>query len=57
MVYLVVAAVSGTVFVFCSFWVYYFVDPEHDTMHLADVEVEDAENAMEAERLQSLQSS
>ncbi len=57
MVYLVFAAVSGMVFIFCSFWVYYFVDPEHDTIHLADVEVEDTENAMEAERSQSLQCS
>jgi hypothetical protein len=50
-VYLAVAAVASTIFLFCSFWVYHFVDLEHDAIdELAGV---DAEDAMEAELVES----
>lgn len=29
-IYLGVAAIAGAVFVFCSFWVYHYVDLEHE---------------------------
>ena len=56
MVYLAVTAIAGGVFVFCSFWVYHFVDLEHDTNQLAEAEAEAedaevAEASMEAEML------
>lgn len=53
MVYLVVAAVAGGVFVFCSFWVYHFVDPEYDTNQLAEAPAEGVVGSMEAETLPS----
>ena len=56
MVYLVVAAVACIAYLFCSFWVYHFVDLEHDESQLAEAEVEDAEDAedaMESELLRS----
>jgi hypothetical protein len=51
--YLVVAAVACIAYLFCSFWVYHFVDLEHDESQLAEAEVEDAEDAMELELLRS----
>jgi hypothetical protein len=51
--YLVLAAVACIAYLFCSFWVYHFVDLEHDESQLAEAEVEDAEDAMELELLRS----
>lgn len=43
-VYLAVAALAGGAFVFCSFWVYHYVDLEHGGEEVADEEAENAED-------------
>jgi hypothetical protein len=50
-VYLVIAAIAGSVFLFCSFWVYHFIDLEHDTKGSAEDVLEDTEDAMDAENI------
>lgn len=37
-IYLGVAAIAGAVFVFCSFWVYHYVDPEHEVDDMIEIE-------------------
>jgi hypothetical protein len=53
-VYLVVAAIAGSVFLFCSFWIYHFIDLDHDTNQLAEARAEDIEDAVGADQSQSL---
>ena len=36
MIYLVLSAIAGGVFVFCSFWVYHYVDLEHGSDEMID---------------------
>ena len=40
MVYLVTLAVAGGVFMFCSFWIYHYVDLEHGSGDLTELETE-----------------
>jgi hypothetical protein len=57
-VYLVIAAIAGSVFVFCSYWVYHFVDPEHDNDRPAEFKAMDPVRArVGAETLPSSQGS
>jgi len=37
-IYLGVAAIAGAVFMFCSFWVYHYVDLEHEADTIIDSE-------------------
>lgn len=49
--YLAVAVITSLIFLFCSFWVYRFVDLEHDVL-LVDLEPDDLDDATEAESSQ-----
>jgi hypothetical protein len=42
--YLTIAAVAGTTFVFCSFWVYHYVDLDFDPN--SDAEDDDEEGSL-----------
>lgn len=49
-VYLVTAALAGAIFVFASFWVYHYVDLDHDFQNVVEPEA-DAEMLREHDRL------
>ena len=40
MIYLTITAIAGGTFVFCSFWVYHYVDLEHEAEDMAETETE-----------------
>ena len=40
MIYLATLAVAGGVFMFCSFWIYHYVDLDHGSGDLTELETE-----------------
>lgn len=50
MVYLATGALAGAIFMFASFWIYHYVDLDHESGNLAEPET-DAEMLREYDRL------
>ena len=50
MVYLATAAFAGAIFVFSSFWIYHYVDIDHENRDVADSDM-DAEMLRDYDRL------
>ena len=50
MVYLATGALAGAVFMFASFWIYHYVDLEHESRYFPEPET-DAEMLREYDRL------
>ena len=40
MVYLALTVIALAIFVFCSFWIYHYIDLEHGSGDLAELETE-----------------
>ncbi len=50
-VYLATAVLAGAIFMFASFWIYHYVDLDHESRDVAEPET-DAEMLREYDRLQ-----